>query len=175
MIRCPFHDDANPSMRITEHSARCYAGCLGEDWLDEIAFVMKMEGAGFAAALHLMAQRLNIPTEGDEVYSTSGLSSARGTGQPAPAPITRDDVYRELVLSSTAIHDHLLCVPPDQFEEHLYLANRIADLLSRHCPFPHCDLPALLASARRIREGLSQYWVDEELPGETCQLRWWGR
>jgi len=92
-----------------------------------------------------------------------------------PVLSDRDDVYRELVLSSTAIHDHLLCVPPDQFEEHLYLANRIADLLSRHCPFPHCDLPALLASARRIREGLSQYWVDEELPGETCQLRWWGR
>ena len=47
-MRCPFHDDKNPSFSVTGNLWYCHAGCGGGD---TIAFVRKLTGSSFHEAV----------------------------------------------------------------------------------------------------------------------------
>lgn len=47
-IRCPFHNDHTPSMRIYKHNAYCFAGCGNKDGID---LVMAIHGLDFKQAV----------------------------------------------------------------------------------------------------------------------------
>jgi hypothetical protein len=60
MIRCPFHPDDNPSMRIYDDHAYCF-GCHWHG--DQVRFVMELEGLSFRAAVVRIAEVTGIPLE----------------------------------------------------------------------------------------------------------------
>ena len=175
MIRCPFHDDATPSMRVTDHSARCYANCLEEGWVDEIGFVMKKEGLDFRGALHLMAGRLGIPVESEpgqrDVQAEMVAARVRRLLEPPPIPSLQ--VHRELILASSSIHQHLQAVPEEDLEREIYEAVRLGNLLDAHAPGGGRNNRALRDSVRQIIAALPSYWQDRELPIPACVLRFW--
>ena len=62
VIRCPFHADSNPSLRVNDkknHGVWCCDPC-GKGG-DVFTFVMEHQGLGFAAAVDFLADRYNPP------------------------------------------------------------------------------------------------------------------
>jgi len=60
MVKCPFHEDKNPSMAIYSDHAYCF-GC-GKNW-DPFGWVMEVSKVGFPEALERLAKNAGIPIE----------------------------------------------------------------------------------------------------------------
>jgi putative DNA primase/helicase len=58
---CPFHDDHNPSLGVTEKGYHCFA-C--DESGDAIKFVMEYQKVSFPEAIALLADKYNVPLQG---------------------------------------------------------------------------------------------------------------
>jgi len=59
LVRCPWHDDRNPSLAVYGDHATCYGACH-ETW-DAFAWLMKRDGLTFPQARDELARRAGIP------------------------------------------------------------------------------------------------------------------
>ena len=59
MVRCPFHDDREPSLAVYTDHAHCFGAC-NEAW-DCFGWLMKRDGLTFSQALDELARRSGIP------------------------------------------------------------------------------------------------------------------
>jgi DNA primase len=115
--RCPFHDDAEPSLVVTPGKnlwhclGECQAGGSVIDW------VMRAEGVSFRHAVELL--RDGMPTS-----PTSTVAPKRSTVRRLPAPVQRTAADHELLGQVVDFYHRTLTESPDALG---YLQRRKVD------------------------------------------------
>jgi DNA primase len=66
MMRCPFHDDKNPSMKVSESTYHCF-GCGAHG--DAVGFVAQLHGISQYQAARQIIEEFNLPVETGRTFT----------------------------------------------------------------------------------------------------------